>query len=94
MKIFNFTMRYTVMTVTLLLLAGNTMAREGTLQNIGDGICFDKISGLMWQIDKSKRFSNIQKVKEYVGTKKLGDFTDWRLPTTQESSELRGIIAI
>ena len=78
----------------VLIFFTNAMAGKGTLQNMGHGICKDTVTGLEWQIDKSKRFSSLDEVKKYVGSLDLGGFSDWRLPSTQETSELRGVIAI
>ena len=78
----------------VVAFSANAMAGGGTLQNLGDGICKDKVTGLEWQIDKGKRFSSLDNVKQYISDLKLGGFSDWRLPTTGESMALRGLIAI
>ena len=94
MKTTHLTLTCRVVVAALLLVASNAMAGGGTLQNMGNGICNDPVSGLMWQIAKGKRFSSLNEVNDYVAGLKLGGYTDWRLPTTRESSELRGLIAI
>ena len=78
----------------VLIFSSNTLAGGGTLQNLGNGICKDKVTGLEWQIAKGKRFSSLDDVQQYISGLQLGGFSDWRLPTTRESMELRGLIAI
>jgi len=82
------------MVTSLIFLASNAFAGSGTLEKLPGGICQDQTAGLMWQIGKSKQFLDIDDVKEYVTATTLGDFNDWRLPTTLEGSDLRGVIAI
>lgn len=94
MKTTYFTLTCRVVVAALFLVVSNAMAGGGTLQNMGNGICNDPVSGLMWQIAKGKRFSSFNEVTNYIAGLKLGGYTDWRLPTTLESSELRGLIAI
>ena len=90
-----FTRLFTLTAAAVLIFSSNASAGGGTLQNLGNGICRDKVTGLEWQIDKSrKRFSSLDDVQRYIADLKLGDFSDWRLPTTGESMELRGLIAI
>ena len=85
---------FTLVTAGIVFLLSNAMAGNGSLQNMGNGICLDKTTGLMWQIDRGKRFSDLGQVKKYVAGVKLGGYDDWRLTTTQEASGLRGLIAI
>jgi len=84
---------FCILAVCIFGLSGSP-ALAGSLQNLGNGICLDKTTGLMWQIDRGKRFSDLSVVNRYVADVKLGGYDDWRLPTTRESSELRGLIAI
>jgi len=85
---------FTLAVAAVLIFSGNAMAEGGTLQNLGNGICKDKVTGLEWQIAKSKRFTSLDEVKQYVAGQQLGGFSDWRLPTTQETIGLRGLVAI
>ena len=94
MKTLTSTLIYLTGAAILLLAAGNGLASEGDLNNMGNGICLDRGTKLMWEIDKSKRYSDIAAVNAYVSNLKLGGYSDWRLPTTSESIELRGLIAI
>ena len=83
-----------VLVLVCALTGAGPVSAGGDLENMGNGICRDKVTGLMWQIGKSRRFSDIEDVQNYIAGLKLGGYTDWRLPTTRESSELRGLIAI
>ncbi len=94
MEIVHFTQICRIMVVCFTLLQLNTIANGGTLKNLGNGICLDQGKGLMWQIGKSKRYSDIKDVKKYGSELSLGGYTDWRLPTAMETVELRGIISI
>jgi len=85
---------FTLAACLILISSSNALAGGGSLQNLGNGICLDKTTGLMWQIDKGKRFSDLAAVQKYLADVKLGGYDDWRLPTTRESSALRGLIAI
>ncbi len=61
---------------------------------MGNGLCFDQATGLMWQIERGKRFSDINEMKKYLAGLQLGGFTNWYLPATRQASALRGLIAI
>jgi hypothetical protein len=77
-----------------LLLFGPARTDAGTLQNLGNGICLDRSTGLMWQIGHSRRFGNRDKVEQYLTALRLGGYSDWRLPTILESKGLRLLIDI
>jgi len=80
--------------VLILLLSQAALADAETLHNLGNGICVDTSSGLMWQIGHSRRLRDADKVQQYIRDLSLGGFTDWRLPTTAESKGLRLLIDI
>jgi len=77
-----------------LLLFGPAGTDAGTLQNLGNGICLDTSTGLMWQIGHSRRFGDHDKVEQYLTSLSLGGYSDWRLPTILESKGLRLLIDI
>ena len=85
---------FTLAACCILISSSNGLAGGGTLNNLGNGICRDTVTGLEWQIEKSKRFSSLDEVKKYVAELHLGGHSDWRLPTTAETISLRGLIAI
>ncbi|HIJ90686.1 MAG: DUF1566 domain-containing protein [Desulfobulbaceae bacterium] len=76
--------------VLLLSLPGcaGKSSRQARLQNLGNGICRDTVSGQMWQIEKSKKTSNLEEAEQYVRALRLGGYSDWRLPTTDELYDL------
>ena len=77
-----------------LLLARPTEAGAETLRDLGNGICLDSSSGLMWQIGHSRSLSDVARVKQYIADLNLGGVTGWRLPTTRETKGLRLLIDI
>ena len=64
--------------------AGKSPSSQARLQDLGNGICQDTISGQMWQIEKSKMTTNLKDAEQYASELKLGGYKDWRLPTTNE----------
>ena len=49
----------------------------------GDGTVTDKLTGLMWIKDETKRMT-WQAALDYVKTLNTGSHTDWRLPNVEE----------
>ena len=54
------------------------------VENMGNGVCRQFPSGLMWQIKKSKKIPTWEEANEYANRLELGGFDDWRLPTPDE----------
>ena len=54
------------------------------LEDLGNGVCRQFPSGLMWQIKKSKKIPTWEEANEYANRLELGGFDDWRLPTRDE----------
>ncbi len=67
------------------------MAADPRLENIGNTICRDSKTGLMWQIQKSKSFKNSKEAVKYSESLVLADYSDWRLPTVDERIALKNI---
>ena len=63
-------------------------SQQARLQNLGNGICQDTVTGRMWQIEKSTMTSSLEDAEEYVRTLRLGGYSDWRLPTVNELFDL------
>jgi len=59
-------------------------AGPAQLEDLGNGICKDLKSGLMWQVRKSHKFYTEAEAEKYVKGLRLGGFSDWRLPTKLE----------
>ena len=70
---------------------GNYQGKE-YLENMGNGICQQHPSGLMWQAGRSPNFSNWEDADQYVKSLTLGGFEDWRLPTPDECLKLSQLI--
>ena len=54
------------------------------LEKIGNDICRDNLSGLMWQTGRSRKINDGQRAEQYAANLKTGGFNDWRLPTQGE----------
>ncbi|MBU0962009.1 MAG: DUF1566 domain-containing protein [Proteobacteria bacterium] len=67
-------------------------SKEMLLKDMGNGVCRQLPSGLMWQIKESQKFSTWNEANEYVNTLKLGGFDDWRLPTRDECLNLSELL--
>jgi hypothetical protein len=52
-------------------------------QDNGNGTVTDRVTGLMWQQDPGKKMTYAQAVAG-ASSLRLGDYTDWRLPTIEE----------
>ena len=60
---------------------------KAELKNLGNGVCL-QANGLMWQVDKSRKFSSVAEAQEYAERLNLGEYNDWRLPTRDELYDL------
>ncbi|MEN8191104.1 MAG: DUF1566 domain-containing protein, partial [Thermodesulfobacteriota bacterium] len=66
--------------------------KQLVLEDLGNGVCSYHPSGLMWQIEPSKKISTLKEALEYVNSLELAGFTDWRLPTRDECLNLAELI--
>lgn len=73
---------------------GESGPAQPPLQDLGNGICRQSPSGLMWQIRESKKFSSRQEADDYVRGLELGGFHDWRLPTRAECLALSQLLLL
>ncbi len=62
------------------------------LENMGNGVCRQHPSGLMWQIKGSKKIATWEEANEYANRLDLAGFDDWRLPTREECLLLSEIL--
>jgi hypothetical protein len=78
------------LTLIFLSLQGcaGMSSRPARLQNLGNGICQDTVSGRMWQIEKSKTITSPQGAEAYAAALRVGGHSDWRLPTIDELYDL------
>ena len=79
-----------LLALLLLSLPGcaGKSSQQARLQNLGNGICQDTVSGLMWQIEKSQMTTDLKDAEQYVRALNLGGHSDWRLPTVDELYDL------
>ncbi len=54
------------------------------LKDMGNGVCRQVPYHVMWQTEKSQKFSTWNEADEYVKSLQLGGYNDWRLPTLEE----------
>lgn len=88
--------------ILLLNLAGclsvNTSSKsapgeaEAKLVNLGNDICQDASSGLMWSMERSERLHEGEAARKYAEDLVFGGYNDWRLPTKKELYRLHDII--
>ncbi|MCX5864281.1 MAG: DUF1566 domain-containing protein [Deltaproteobacteria bacterium] len=76
--------------LVLLSLQGcaEKSSHQARLQNLGNGVCQDTVSGQMWQIEKGKMTTSLKDAEQYVHALNLGGYNDWRLPTVYELYDL------
>ena len=61
---------------------------QARLQDLGNGICQDTVSGRMWQIGKGPMATSLEEAEQYTRSLELGGYNDWRLPTVNELYDL------
>jgi len=71
----------------VLLICQGAMA-GGRLQLAGEKTFVDEQSGLMWQLDRSKRIKDLNEAMEIVSELNNGQYSNWRFPTKDELFEL------
>ncbi|MBU1546942.1 MAG: hypothetical protein KKE82_09265, partial [Proteobacteria bacterium] len=57
-----------LLAVLLLSLQGcaGKSSRQARMQNLGNGICQDTVSGRMWQVEKSAMTTSLQDAEQYA----------------------------
>lgn len=88
------TLLLTSCTATRNAADGTASRKSMMLEDMGNGVCRQGPSRLMWQIKRSKRFSTWEEANEYVSSLQLGGFDDWRLPTKQETLFLSELLLL
>lgn len=71
-------------TTTVTTEDGSVVQQKVLLEDMGNGMCRQLPSGLIWQIEESQKFATLNEANEYVNSLKVGGFDDWRLPTRSE----------
>ncbi len=89
----------TIVGAVLLLqgcaLSGGHLADRGgdaRLKALGNGICQDVATGLMWQVGVSANVVGWDQAVGQASQVKLGGHDDWRLPTSDELYTLHDLI--
>ncbi len=78
----------------ILAACADPVTTEKVLEDMGNGVCQQLPSRLMWQIKESPKFSTWQEAKDYADSLELGGFDDWRLPTREECLFLAELLEI
>lgn len=78
-----------VLVLFVCLIAAPGLAQEARLARQGDGMVLDNKTGLIWQLDRSRKmFSSVDDAARYTEQLDLGGNHDWRLPTLAERWDL------
>lgn len=72
---------------------GDKSSDRARLADLGNGICQES-SGRMWQVERSGIITNGQEAQDYARNLKLGNFSDWRLPSQEELYDLCYLIEL
>ncbi len=51
---------------------------------MGNGICKDTKTGIMWQVGSSRSLKSLDDAKKYTQSLQEGGYDDWRLPSVTE----------
>ena len=68
----------------VLLDVQQAQAASAKVIDLGNGVIQETVSGLIWQKERSKRFSSLKQAEQYAANLKVGGYDDWRLPTIYE----------
>lgn len=71
----------------LLVLVAPLSASQPLLFEAGKGVLQERLSGRMWQAERSKKIRNSSEVLAYLARLNSGPPGDWRLPTRHELHE-------
>ncbi|WP_163338586.1 DUF1566 domain-containing protein [Desulfopila sp. IMCC35008] len=82
----------TILGFVLFLSSCAKSSKTEYLENMGNGICRQYPSGLMWQVEKSQKFSSYKDANQYVQSLNLGGYDDWRMPTPDECLKMSTLI--
>jgi len=77
-----------------VLPAAISATTQDTPKGDGNDIIQEPGNNRMWKMDRSKRFSSPDQVKEYLSELNKGEYHDWRLPTKWELYDLFQLFAL
>jgi len=84
----------TTLGLVLFLSSCANVGKKEYLEDMGNGICRQHPSGLMWQAGKSQNFTNWEDANQYVESLNLGGYDDWRMPTPDECLKLSNLLQL
>ncbi len=70
--------------ILILSLPAVALAAQPDLVQIGDGLVQEQRSGLIWQMERSKKYRSLEAVEKFLHRLNQGPYHDWRLPTKWE----------
>lgn len=79
----NSTAKIILLLTLSLFFSGCTMTKSISVSENGDVMQVSS-SQLMWQKERSPRFTSREKAENYANNLELGGYNDWRLPTKEE----------
>lgn len=81
---FPFPGRLLMAVLLALLIPVWSMAAEPSLSRLEDGLMRERDSGLIWQMERSRKMRTPAAVQHYLRQLNQGKYRDWRLPTKWE----------
>ena len=85
------TITFCIFSIFIVSFPFLTTAADLQLEKLENSMCRDAKTGLMWQMGKSKSFTSPKEAVKYAEDLVLADYSDWRLPTTDERKGLKNI---
>jgi len=80
---------------TILMLSYGCASHQNSLTKLeGQDICQETKSDRMWQLGKGGEFFSLEEAQKYAASLQLGGYTDWRVPTWEESFKLHNIFLL
>jgi len=85
------TITFCIFSIFIVSFPFLTTAADLPLEKLENSMCRDAKTGLMWQMGKSKSFTSPKEAVKYAEDLVLADYSDWRLPNTDERKGLKNI---
>jgi len=73
-----------LMLLLAFLYPAAVLAAQPDLMQVEGGLIQEKRSGLIWQMERSKKFRSLEEVEKFLNRLNQGPHHDWRLPTKWE----------
>ena len=88
MRIKSFSLTIAVLSLLLILSGCAGKSGKSRFVDLGNGICQDTVTGVMWQRDHTKVLDSMSEARKYAAGSNLGGYKDWRVPTIYELYDL------